>query len=345
MRNKTILKMKKIIFIAVALIAFLPSKEQAFTGRTANAALFIRKTDTAGVIPVIGNNTVAFLFRTADTSLYWWTNVRKTWTLYAPGGGGSAPPFADNVAIAKNNSDNSKLFKFDLSTITTGTTRTGTIPNFSSFTFAAKDQGQSWTGAQDMTGATLAVPTGTAGTGGSAAASEGYADASSAAALALAERTVFSQTADQTVANTTTQTSLIGTGVGSLVIPANSLTVGRTLHIKGYGVLATAASAPTINFSIEGSTASSSTVSPTLTGSMSNAMVEWDIYIVIRTTGTSGTAALGGYVSINGVKDYYNNAAWGINTTLSDTFDYQVLWGTASASNTVVSFVNKFTLE
>lgn len=46
-----------------------------------------------------------------------------------PGGGGN--PFADNTAILKNNSDNTKLLKFDLSGFTTSTTNTLTPPNYS----------------------------------------------------------------------------------------------------------------------------------------------------------------------------------------------------------------------
>jgi hypothetical protein len=40
-------------------------------------------------------------------------------------------PFADNTAILKNNSDNTKLLKFDLSGFTTATTNTLTPPNYS----------------------------------------------------------------------------------------------------------------------------------------------------------------------------------------------------------------------
>lgn len=44
-------------------------------------------------------------------------------------GGGSAQPFADNLALVKNNADNTKLAIFSASTITTATTRTFTLPN------------------------------------------------------------------------------------------------------------------------------------------------------------------------------------------------------------------------
>lgn len=95
--------------------------------------------------------------------------------LLAGTGGGSSPPFADNTAIAKNNSDNTKLFKFDLSGLTTATTRAWTVPDFAG-TFAAINHAQSFTGAQDMTGATLTVATQTAGDNSTNAASTAYVD-------------------------------------------------------------------------------------------------------------------------------------------------------------------------
>ncbi len=48
-----------------------------------------------------------------------------------PAGTGPSLPFADNQDLFKNNADNTKLLRLDLSGITTGTTRTLTIPNVS----------------------------------------------------------------------------------------------------------------------------------------------------------------------------------------------------------------------
>ncbi len=45
-------------------------------------------------------------------------------------------------------------------------------------------------------------------------------------------------TADKTVANTTTETTLFGTGEGSLTLPANYLRTGRTIKIDIRGRLA-----------------------------------------------------------------------------------------------------------
>jgi hypothetical protein len=46
---------------------------------------------------------------------------------------------------------------------------------------------------------------------------------------------LFSQTADKTVANTTTPTGLFGTGVGSLTLPAGLLAAGSVIRITMTG--------------------------------------------------------------------------------------------------------------
>lgn len=88
---------------------------------------------------------------------------------------GGSPPFADNTAIAMNNSDNTKLAKLDLSGITTATTRTYGLPDFNGI-FAMTNHAQTWTGAQDMTGATVTVATKTARDSAANAASTKYVD-------------------------------------------------------------------------------------------------------------------------------------------------------------------------
>lgn len=71
--------------------------------------------------------------------------------------GGSAP-FSDATAIGKNSSDATKTFGFNLSSITTATKRTWTVPNFNG-TFAAVDHSNSWSVPQDFSAVTLTVGT------------------------------------------------------------------------------------------------------------------------------------------------------------------------------------------
>lgn len=71
----------------------------------------------------------------------------------------SSAPFSDATAIAKNSADATKLFKFDLSGITTGTTITETIPNYS-FTPASLGHAQTFTGNNTFTAGLFYVNSG-----------------------------------------------------------------------------------------------------------------------------------------------------------------------------------------
>ncbi len=78
------------------------------------------------------------------------TNYNVQWSTPS-GGGGGTPPFADNTALVKNNADNTKLAIFSAANITTGTTRTYTLPNFDG-TFATL------AGTETFTNKTLTSP-------------------------------------------------------------------------------------------------------------------------------------------------------------------------------------------
>lgn len=121
--------MKKILFILLFLPAFLNAQ---IKDRTKQFDHTIKATTV----------TVS----TGDSSL----NIANTaWVkrqLYGSGGG-SSNPFADNTDLLKNSSDNTKLFRISLSGLTTGTTRTWTLPDVNG-TFARIDAAQSFTGVQ-----------------------------------------------------------------------------------------------------------------------------------------------------------------------------------------------------
>lgn len=77
------------------------------------------------------------------------TMATRSWARknIAGGGGGLTLPLSDNVSLFQNNSDNTKQVKLDLSGITTGTTRTVTIPN-TNLTVAGSDISQTFSGTQ-----------------------------------------------------------------------------------------------------------------------------------------------------------------------------------------------------
>lgn len=67
------------------------------------------------------------------------------------GGGGVSLPFADNTAFLKNSADATKQFIISLSGLTTGTTRTWTLPDVNG-TFARNDAAQTFAGTQTFSG-------------------------------------------------------------------------------------------------------------------------------------------------------------------------------------------------
>lgn len=71
-------------------------------------------------------------------------------------GSGASAPFSDGTALVKNSADATKLLKISSVNITTATTRTLTAPDWDGI-IATANHANTWTGAQDMSGATVTV--------------------------------------------------------------------------------------------------------------------------------------------------------------------------------------------
>lgn len=160
---------------------------------------------------------------------------------------------------------------------------------------------------------------------------------------------VFRQTATVTLANSTTTTSIVGAGQGSMTVPANTLAIGVAIRLEGCGVYSSAAVLPG-NLTIALSAAGISFTTATLTGLLlgaTNAGFNYSLTMVIQTLGTTGTAAVAGsfdYIAaVSGAKlsgDLSNSGtAITINTTVDNLIDVKATWQTASASNTLKSTI------
>jgi hypothetical protein len=160
--------------------------------------------------------------------------------------------------------------------------------------------------------------------------------------------TIFVATAGSAVANTTNETSLIGTGVGSKTLPASFFVAGKVIRIRGGGIYSSLGSSPgTITFKIKlGSTVIASQVlTPTV--SMASSAFQFDLRLTCRSAGGSGTIMpegrleLATYTGATGsgsrTKVDMNNlsAAVTVDTTISQVLDLTATWATASASNTI----------
>ena len=152
---------------------------------------------------------------------------------------------------------------------------------------------------------------------------------------------IFTSTADATVANSTTETSVIGSGIGTKTLPANFFVAGKTVRIRVKGIFSTTGT-PTVNVKAKlGSTLIVETTAIATSGTIANDEFEVEIYLTCRTTGATGTV-------IGSGKFRYDNStnaglhigmpatsATTIDTTASQVLDITWTWGAASASNTV----------
>lgn len=152
---------------------------------------------------------------------------------------------------------------------------------------------------------------------------------------------LFTQTADKTVANTVTETSILGTGVGNLTLPANFFVAGKTIRIYGEGYIADLLT-PTgrVKFKL-GSTVILDSTAAALVTITGNGRFEYEILLTCRTAGTTGTVYAQGdvrYYSLLTTANFIallNTAATTINTTTSQVIDVTWTWGTANAANTI----------
>lgn len=142
----------------------------------------------------------------------------------------------------------------------------------------------------------------------------------------------FSQSASVTVANTTTETTLVGAGVGSKVIKASAPQIGQTWQGIMMGIHS-AVSNPNITINVKlGSTTICST-GVVASGSSTNAYFEVRILFTYRTLGASGTLFCQGYYHEEGggasFNEYpmANTTTTTIDTTSDQTIDITVIWG------------------
>lgn len=153
---------------------------------------------------------------------------------------------------------------------------------------------------------------------------------------------IFVSTSSATVANTVTETTLVGSGVGSATLAANSLIAGRGIRVRADGYIGTHSTAGTVRIRVKyGSTTVLDTGAQTMTNSLSNRRWSVDALIMTRTTGASGTVIGQGAFEYNtaattaGAIDMVATATTTIDTTASQAISMTIEWGTANAANTI----------
>jgi hypothetical protein len=158
---------------------------------------------------------------------------------------------------------------------------------------------------------------------------------------------LYTQTSSSTPASGINQNSIVGTGVGTLTVPANSFQIGDSFTCALDGLLSCLGSA---TLEIRVRTLAGVVLADTGIIAMETTTSKaWllTLYFTIRTVGGVGVAS----ISSGGLFSYIKNAGTNFegfvlsnintttfNTTIDNTLVITAQWNTNSASNTMQSF-------
>lgn len=157
---------------------------------------------------------------------------------------------------------------------------------------------------------------------------------------------LYAQTIQGTpITNTITETTLIGSGVGGLTVPANNFSVGDSFHAIMTGHL-NCANNQGITFRIKAnSTLLADTGSITL-NTATNRHFRLEVFFTVRALGVSGVASIvsGGTfmytknasVAFEGA-DFSTETLIGFDTTIANTLNITAQWAGVNPSNSIYS--------
>jgi hypothetical protein len=158
---------------------------------------------------------------------------------------------------------------------------------------------------------------------------------------------LYAQTANSTtVTNTTAETTIIGTGVGSLSVPANGFSIGDSFRAILGGVM-NANNNQTIRVRLRaGSVLLLDSGLQNLGSSAINDVWSLNVDFTVRTLGAAGVASIVSLGSFHYTKtnnasvqgfgfNVLNNTTF--NTTVSNTLNITVEWGSATTGNNIYS--------
>lgn len=159
-------------------------------------------------------------------------------------------------------------------------------------------------------------------------------------------RGLFAQTANSTpITNTTTETSLINGGVGTLTVPANAFKVGDSFRAVMAGIL-NVANNQTIRIRVKsGSVILLDSLAQPITN-ITNDVFSLNVDFTIRQLGASGVASIVSLATFHYVKtsnasvqgfafNQVNSTTF--DTTVSNTLNITVQWGAANTGNSIFS--------
>ena len=154
----------------------------------------------------------------------------------------------------------------------------------------------------------------------------------------------YAQTANSAIINTTGEQSIIGTGVGSLAIPANIFAVGDSFHGKMGGLINATGGGGRSEFTLNIKTGST-VLASTGVFDLDNATDQgWEVELdfTIAAIGATGTICTNGnfvYTKDNDRKvyGYIFQDVQAIDTTVSNTLDITVEWNVLNSGDDIYS--------
>lgn len=166
-------------------------------------------------------------------------------------------------------------------------------------------------------------------------------DASGNAVFQSSSSGLFAQLSQSApVTNTTTETSIVGFGVGSLTVPRDTFIAGNSYHAKIGGMLS-AQNNDQITIRIKSGTTVLATTGTIDLSPVTNLAWEIELDFTIQTIGVSGTVLTNGNFAYNrdslSLEGYVFQDSQTIDTTSDNTLSVTVQWGQAKTQDTIYS--------
>jgi hypothetical protein len=163
---------------------------------------------------------------------------------------------------------------------------------------------------------------------------------------------LYTQTASSTpVTNTSTETSLLDGGVGTLTVPANGFKVGDSFHAILTGYISSVNN-HTLTIRIKAGSVVLATTGSITMAATTDRHWKLEVYFTVRTLGVSGVAS----IATGGTFMYTKNASTnfegtnfstetttGFDTTISNTLSITAQWGQTNTGDSIYSEI--FTLN
>jgi len=154
----------------------------------------------------------------------------------------------------------------------------------------------------------------------------------------------YAMITNTTVQNTTTETSIIGAGVGTLTSAANAISAGNCSRFLASGSVTTAGGAQTLTLRVYGGPTSTTLFAtlPIVMSTLLGTPPTWrlDTIFSVKTIGATGTVQLNSTFVVNDStvsQAYVNQNLATIDTTVVNVIRLTAKWTTASASNVLIT--------